>query len=308
MIMGMVAVPRNYDYIAVYLTDRCPLRCSYCITEHNDTRFITGSDAASRLTPQEWANALNRLDLPAGVPLSLQGGEPFVYPGIWELLELLDHDFDILTALPRNAKLENFEKMSPKALKHLNRGAVYPSVRVSYHPGQNKIEDLVERVKALMPLVSIGIYSVAHPNSMSEIARARDLCEKAGVLFKTKEFLGFHEGKLYGQYKYPDASIGKASGQKVLCKNSVLILAPNGTAYRCHSDLYHKRNAFAVGNITDPKFQIKDEFTLCSNYGLCSECDIKVKTNHEQKFGYTSVSIEFLPEPKREHAEISTHA
>jgi organic radical activating enzyme len=291
--MHPVALPDHYDYVAVYLTDRCPLRCSYCITEHNDTKFISGTEAAKRLTPSEWAQGLNRLRLPAGVPLTLQGGEPFVYPGIWELLELIEHPVDILTALPRNSSPEKWRQLSPAARARLNRPAPYPTMRVSYHAGQNKIEDLIERAKALAEFISIGIYTVDHPSNKQETDRARSLCEKAGILFKTKEYLGFHEGRLYGTYKYPEAASGKAQGYPVDCKNSVLILGPDGQAYRCHSDLYHKRAALSFGHLLDEGFAVKDEFRRCAFFGLCSECDVKVKNNHNQQFGYTSVTIRF---------------
>lgn len=285
------SVPENYDYVAVYLTDRCPLRCSYCITEHNDTKFITGTDSSKRLTPTQWAEGLNRLRLPAGVPLTLQGGEPFVYPGIWDLLDLLKPETDILTALPKNVTPERFSRLAPRTLERLNRDAEYPNIRVSFHPGQNRIEELVPRVRELQNLVSIGIYLVDHPEHQREKEQARELCAKAGVLFKTKEFLGFHEGKLHGTYKFPDAVAGKKMQESVDCKNSVLILGPDGLAYRCHSDLYHKRTEHAFAHILDATFQVEDKFRACGNFGFCSECDVKVKTNHLQQFGYTSVEI-----------------
>jgi organic radical activating enzyme len=289
--MPGILVPKHYDYIAVYLTDRCPLRCSYCITEHNDTKFISGSNATPLLAPEAWAKALNNLDLPNGVPITLQGGEPLVYPGIWELLEQIQHPIDILTALPRNASLKHWLKLSAATLAKLNRNAPYPNIRVSYHVGQNNIEDLVLRVRELEPIVSIGIYAVDHPEHAEAIAFAKSLCEKNNVFFKTKEFLGFYNNKLYGKYLYPEAVSGRLQNKNVVCKNSVLILGPDGLAYRCHSDLYHKRKNLALGQITDSNFIIRDQFTPCKSFGLCSECDVKIKNNHEQKFGYTSVQI-----------------
>lgn len=286
-------VDRSYDYIAVYLTDRCPLRCSYCITEHNTAKFISHREAIPRLEPSEWALGLNRLQLPPGLPVTLQGGEPFSYQGIWRLLDLLEHDIDILTALPRNVSPERFRNLSLKTIQRLNRGAPYPNIRVSFHPGQNRIEELVPRVKELQDLVSIGIYIVDHPDHSREKNLARDLCEKEGVFFRTKEFLGFHQGKLYGTYKYPEAVSGSVANSPVNCKNSVLILGPNGLAYRCHSDLYHKRHELAFAHLLDQNFTVEDKFRSCSFFGLCSECDVKVKTNHLQQFGYTSVTIEF---------------
>lgn len=291
--MAPVQIPKNYDYVAVYLTDRCPLRCAYCITEHNETKFISGKSTLGRLEPEQWAQGLNRLELPEGVPVTLQGGEPFVYPGIWKLLEGIRHPIDILTALPRSAMNLPWEEMSEKLRVALNRAAPYPNVRVSYHPGQNKLADIIPRVLELKKYVSIGIYSVDHPDSAAAIADAREQCAQAGISFKTKEYLGYHEGKLYGEYRYPDAVVGRVTRSLVDCKNSVLILSPKGDAYRCHADLYQKRHELAFGNILDLNFAVPDIYRPCRFYGTCSECDVKVKNNHEQRFGYTSVEIRF---------------
>ena len=302
--MKPAIIPEHYDYVAVYLTDRCPLRCAYCITEHNDTRFISGTEAATRLKPKQWAEGLNRLQLPKGVPLTLQGGEPLVYPGVWDLLEVLEHPIDILTALPANAQMKQWRKLSNSTLNKLRRDAPYPTIRVSYHVNQNKLEDLIERVKELQELVPVGIYTVDHPDTAEETARARELCSQNGVFFKTKEFLGHHKGKLYGTYKYPESVGGKVVKEEVLCKNSVLIFGPDGLSYRCHSDLYHKRKSLAFGSVTDEHFLVEDKLRSCKFFGMCSECDVKIKNNHEQIFGYTSVTIEF---PDQEKSAIARH-
>lgn len=299
-----ILLPNDYDYVACYLTDFCFLSCDYCITDHNGTGFTSGKEEKFYpLSVDAWLEAFRRIKFPKGVVPTLQGGEPFLYRKIWDLIERSPVPVDILTALPPAVKRKKFTQLN--SLENLNRGAVYPNVRVSYHLGQNDIVDLAQRVADLQDLISIGIYFVDYPGAPGEAERARAVCEKYGVFFKTKEYLGYYDGKLYGNYAHPDAVVGHVSRSEVLCRNTVLIIAPSGDVYRCHSDLYHKRNELKVGNITDSDFSPADEYGACNFFGLCSECDLKVKNNHFQQFGYTSVDIIFpenesleLPEPK----------
>ena len=117
----------------------------------------------------------------------------------------------------------------------------------------------------------------------------------AGIDFRFKEFLGTHEGVLYGQYKYPGAVDGGAL-QSVDCRTSELIIGPSGGVYRCHSDLYEARAP--IGHITDAAFTIDEAFRACEVFGRCNPCDVKVKTNRFQKFGHTSVEIKTSQRPR----------
>ncbi len=294
--LSRINLPDDYDYVACFMTDYCFLKCAYCITDHNDTAFTSGkNEKFNMLSAQQWLDVFSRINFPAGVVPTLQGGEPFLHQGIWEIIENSPVPIDILTALPPVVKRAKFEKL--KSLKSLSRGAPYPNVRVSYHIGQNSIEDLAPRVAELQDLFPIGIYLVDHPGHPEEKARAQEICDKHGVFFKTKEYLGYHDGKLYGQYFYEDSCVGHVTRTEVECRNTVLIISPSGDVYRCHSDLYHKRHELRVGNISQPDFAINDNYQPCHVYGLCSECDVKVKNNHLQQFGYTSAQIKFVDEP-----------
>jgi hypothetical protein len=96
---------------------------------------------------------------------------------------------------------------------------------------------------------------------------------------------------MYGTIKFSDAVAGKIQGKKVMCKNTVMPVAPDGNIYLCHSDLYFDRRERALGSITDESFIFPENYIPCDYYGLCSECDVKIKTNHYQQYGYTSVDI-----------------
>jgi hypothetical protein len=234
---------------------------------------------------------LNRLTLPPGIPLTFEGGEPFLYPGIWELLETVRHKIDILTALPPNVTLKRFCQL--KTLEWNKRPSPYPTIRVSFHSGQNDYRELIARIRELQEIVSIGLFHIEHPANIKLTEEIRALARQAGIEFRTKAFLGEYNGQMYGLYKYPDACAGHATRRHVLCRNSVFPIAPDGNIYRCHSDLYAGYKGGVIGNISDPDLAMEFKYRDCDHYGLCSPCDVKIKTNHLQQPGYTSINVVF---------------
>lgn len=286
----MIPIPSDYDYVGVYLTDKCHLHCSYCITRHNGATFglnLVGQDRSIYLEPNQWVNNLNRFELPEGVPITLQGGEPFLYVGIWHILENIRHKVDILTALPPYLTKAHFEGL--KTLRWNKRDAPYPTIRVSYHHGQHKFDKLIERVASFKNVIDIGVFALGPPiHTIDEMKYMAEVADMWGVEFRLKEFLGKYNGEFHGTFKYPEACSGELLWKKVLCKNTVVPIGCDGSIYRCHSDLYFKREP--LGNILDDEFEFPD-YLPCENVGLCNPCDVKLKTDHEQQFGYTSVDI-----------------
>lgn len=288
MNLKKIVIPEDYDYVGVYLTQACHLKCSYCITHHHGASYR--QLGFNLLSPQDWVTAINRLVLPKDTPISFQGGEPFLYKGIDFILENSIHKIDIMTAFPPNITRDFFLKL--KTLDWNKRNAPYPTIRVSYHPEQHDYKELIEQIAAVQDLVSIGLYYIGDPiTTEEESIKIKLYAKKYGVELRLKEFLGEYQGKSYGHFLYRGSVDGKRHGVTVFCKNTVVPIAPDGTIYRCHSDLYFQRKELALGNVLDEEFIFSKEHIKCSNYGLCSECDVKVKTNRYQKFGYTSVHI-----------------
>jgi sulfatase maturation enzyme AslB (radical SAM superfamily) len=286
--MKPIMVPANYDYIGIYLTNHCHLQCSYCITRHHQSAF--GDRRISMLTADQWIVGLNRLQLPHDIPLTLQGGEPFLYKGIWDILSKVRHKMDILTALPPFLSKQDFLNLD--TLEWNRRLAPYPTIRVSYHQEQHDYRELIERIAELQDILSIGLYYLEHPDlENDQIENLRSFAKKNNVELRKKEFLGVVNGIRYGKLLYPDAVAGKRAGIPVLCRNTVAPVGPDGRIFRCHSDLYFQRLEGVLGTILDDEFVFSNDYLICQNYGFCNECDVKVKTNHMQIYGYTSVDI-----------------
>jgi hypothetical protein len=178
-----------------------------------------------------------------------------------------------------------------KTLDWNKRVSPYPTIRVSFHHGQNDYKQLIDRIKELQAFLRIGLFHIEHPQYPELAQEVRAYAASQGVECRTKMFLGSWQGKLYGRYKYDDACGGRLPDKKVKCKNTVLPIAPDGVLYRCHADLYACRKELSIGHLLDDGLKVENIYRGCSFYGACSPCDIKVKTNHLQQDGFCSVDI-----------------
>ncbi len=282
--MDSILIPKNYNYIAAFLTFSCNLKCSYCINNFEQKlirrKIVSG---------QQWVRGLNRIISRDDLPVTLQGGEPSLHPDFIYILNHLDPRLfvDILTNLQFD--IDQFiREVKPERIK---RESPYASIRVSYHPETMDLDALMKKVLKLLDAnFSVGIWSVMHPSYEGQIRSAQEKCVSAGIDFRLKEFLGQYDNKLYGSYKY-EGACEKKFRKVVQCRTTEFLMDSTGHVFRCHADLYSGINP--IGYILDPAFQIEDEFRPCSNYGYCNPCDIKVKTNRFQQFGHTSVEIKF---------------
>jgi MoaA/NifB/PqqE/SkfB family radical SAM enzyme len=299
----------NHNYVAFFLTFACNLDCAYCINLH-DQRFVNGRLARKAMSADDWINAANRLVLRDDLPLTLQGGEPTLHKGFYRLANEVREDvqMDLLTNLGFDA--DEFIKNVPTS--RFSRIAPYAPIRVSYHPGQNKIEELIPKTLKLMDAgYKIGLFGILHPDeSIAEhILEVQQKCAREGIDFRTKEFLGEWNGNLYGTFKY-EGSVCGTDIKSCHCRTTELIVDPSGYVYKCHSDLYNARNPYA--HILDEDFNEEriDEFRECNFYGNCNPCDVKIKTNRFQVYGHTSVEIRNIKHTEnliKSNATISTN-
>jgi hypothetical protein len=359
MDLPLLRLHRDINYVGVFLTFGCNLACSYCI---NDPDQIGAREqmAHGEMSPDQWIAALSRLQMPADLPFTFQGGEPTLYHrgrGVGMILAGVDAHFDLLTnlALPP----ERMKICLNGQTARLRRPSPYPSIRVSYHPGEMKrawsgrgIETLVERCEAMRDLgftvapdkrnSDVGIYLVSHPNNVDAIAEAKR--HTAGrVAFEPKEFLGLHEGKLYGTYRYPFSTNLVAgqhwpTGLSCECRTTELLIDPLGFVWPCHHHLYEtwmraapqaafdllatrKFQGFSaacqslpftpLGHILDPEFDtaVLRQWHGCSHYGSCIGCDTKVKNDRFQSLedanqAHTSVEIRGIDFPEELIADL----
>src|SRR3954469_7777909 len=115
------AFGRTISYVRVSVTDRCNLRCTYCMSE--DMRFLPKAD----LLNLEELERLCALFVRRGVRrLRLTGGEPLMRKGIMDLVRglsrhLEDGALDELTLTTNGVRLREFAKgLAGAGVKRIN--------------------------------------------------------------------------------------------------------------------------------------------------------------------------------------------
>lgn len=276
------ALPESFNYIGLFLTFRCPYKCSFCINRSEGNRLSDYREINGR----EWLGFLETLQS-GGVPVTLQGGEPGLHRDFIEIVKTASQwmHIDILTNLAFD--IDRFIAEVEPA--RLNREAPYAPIRVSYHPAQFSLEHITSRVLKMQNAgFRIGLYGVLHPSQLAEIKRASRVCAGLGIDFREKPFLGLYRGKLYGEYAYQDACAGTPFA-RCECAGTELLIAPDGAMHRCHKFLYsHMR---PIADISAPGAALREKFRLCNQYGACNPCDVKLKNNRFQRFGHVSMKI-----------------
>ncbi|HDZ77204.1 MAG TPA: radical SAM protein [Candidatus Omnitrophica bacterium] len=277
-----VQVPEDYNYIGVFLTFACNLKCHYCINH-----FEQGIIKRKNISGKDWVRGLNRIISREDLPITLQGGEPSLHPDFIYIINNIKPDLyiEILTNL--RFDIDEFKsKVDPERLR---RDAPYASIRVSYHPEQMDLDETIHKTSKLLKAnFSIGIWGVMRPGYEKIMSEAQSKARKEGIDFRMKEFLGEYKKKLYGTYRYSGVC-DKKFRKKVQCKTTEFLIDSEGSVFRCHADIYERLNP--IGHILSPDFQIENKFRDCSNFGHCNPCDVKVKTNRYQQYGHTSVEV-----------------
>lgn len=290
IMMKEIKVPDVINYVPCFLTLKCNLSCDYCITR--DSGLVDRWE----MPANEWIT-LNRLKLKEDLPITLQGGEPTLYEGFYEIIDKIKHPIDILTNLQFDVD-EFIKKVDPKKL-HKGRKDWYKSIRVSYHSLQMKAKETLEKVVKLQNAgFNIGLFALNLPELTEKNMEMSELARKKEIYFFVKDFLGKRDNRLFGFYKYPRALDGKR--KKALCRSKDLLIAPGGNIYRCHRDLYHAENPIA--NLLDEDLKIEHKFRPCKNYGTCNPCDVKNKTNRFLQQGFCTVDI--VPSEDKSYSQL----
>jgi len=279
--MRHIIVPETYNYVGAFLTFGCNLQCSYCLNNQRGSR-----PKYKHLPYQLWVDGLNRLQVKNGLPITIQGGEPTIYPDFYKLINGIDKrlNLDLLT----NGNFDEKEFMDNVSPSRFKRDAPYASIRVSYHLEQMELSPLIRKVRNMLSCgYSVGVWIIEHPRDTKIIKVAQKLMEAEGIDCRLKEFLGVHNGKMYGTYRYPEAVDERT--KPCMCKPSELLIAPDGNMHRCHYDLYN--NSMAYQHILNGHVKVLSKYKGCDVFGKCNSCDVKLKTNRFQESGYCSVEV-----------------
>jgi MoaA/NifB/PqqE/SkfB family radical SAM enzyme len=278
----MIDVPKEYEYIGVFLTLRCNFKCQYCINEKSG-KLVR---ARQELSTDQWIKTLNNLNIREDVPITIGGGEPTVHKDFFKIINNIDHYIDLLTNLEFDI-IKFIHNVDPSSMYNPDNEA-YKSIRVSFHPEFMNVDETIGKAVALQDAgFNIGILPINHPENTEANLHLCEEGRKNQIYVFIKDFLGEYKGQMVGHYKYPEGLNGRHN-LLVDCRTKELLISPNGNIFKCHRDLYINENP--IYNLMDNPEIIYD-YRLCENYGLCNPCDLKLKVNRFLQMGSCSVDI-----------------
>jgi MoaA/NifB/PqqE/SkfB family radical SAM enzyme len=238
------------------------------------------------MRPENWVQAANRFSAPGSPPIVLQGGEPTLYQGFYDILQHADSGvgFEIKTNLNFDVEIFKFKVDRTRLLR--------AGIIATYHPEESRIWFIIDQLQRLQEgRYKATLYAVYHPQFRAKLWLAKIICKLNGFDLIFKPFVGLWKGKVYGKMRYSGAVFSPHLRQ-VKCRTREILVGPDGSVYRCYADLFMARQP--IGHICHERFSEDDIKTWrdCDRFGACSPCNIKVKDDPDQEFiNYSSAEI-----------------
>lgn len=231
----------------------CPFKCSYCWVEAT-VRMRPMFHAEARPW-QDWAMAINR----DGIELiDIAGGEPFVYDGLYELMEHCPRTmFGLSTNGWRHEEIGRFAAR-PRLINLI-------SINCSLHPESRNRTGYLDRYAASINSLRSAGYPVmasivCSGDNEAETERERAQLAEAGVHVSLSPFEDMQD-------------VVELQDTPLLCQGGVdhLVLAPDGMAWPCLTTLRSPRWAeTCLGNWIDgtlaPRRRIQPCHEFCYDF------------------------------------------
>ena len=196
---------RNIDYIRISVTDRCNLRCRYCMPEEGVMQVghkeILGLDEIIRLV-----KIFGKLGIKK---VKLTGGEPLVRKGLAELVSAIKSTEGIeQVTLTSNGILlrENIGKLVNAGLDGINISldTLSPDVyrEITRREGLDKVIEAIDRcaefpqLRVKVNVVTLADYNLDEIEALAELARVRNIDVRFIELMPVglgKEFKGYSQ-------------------------------------------------------------------------------------------------------------------
>lgn len=255
---------------------RCNYKCSYCNAQKPEQDdFIE----ARYLEVDKWIAIWDDIYKKYGsCEIQLTGGEPFIYPGIMDLITRLSkiHTLEFSTNL--SWEIGPFiENISPERAR----------IGVSFHPEFIDFNRFLEKVLILKNNgFEVWVNYVAYPPLLKDMPKYKLEVERAKMHFSILPFSGKFEGR-----SYPDDYLEferrimngddndivnkktiswKTEKQNITTKGKLCRMGqmyakihPDGEAYRCCAI-----GSTKLGNLIDGTFKLLEEPLVCE-YGQC---------------------------------------
>jgi hypothetical protein len=238
-------------------TLRCTCQCAYCSAEFLHRPQLRTVYKRRPLTPKQWISICNKLD----TGLVFTGGEPFVYSGLLEVLEGVEHKVRINS---------NLGTLSDTDIRRLgDRGEMM--ILASYHhqqPGALPLEAFARKVK----LLQLGGIKIKVSMIATSPEHGHKVLKPVKRLFYRKHRIKASISKDARVYDAWPGTQSRGATKRVLCQTGCLrLVGPDGFRYPCESKLVRGVGQMEDLLTDDPRPMDYD--VECGEFGFCLPCD-----------------------------------
>lgn len=231
-------------HLRIYPTLRCNLRCPYCVNMQMGVRPKNFPSAA----PDRWIEAINREKR----HVVFTGGEPFLYPGLAEVINGIDADLKIRV-------YSNFCMKIRPTLDILRRRVHF---FLSWHPQERADRELFLANVLHMydnPLFTAIIHAIDTPETQDALKDDLRFFSSKGLAVTIDVDQRDFEGSC------------QPSLSRAVCSKTIYLVAPDGTRYQCVSRLV--RGDRPLENMLQKPLGPEEALDVCPDYGNCAPCD-----------------------------------
>jgi len=249
-------------YWSIFLTYACTTDCLYCTQNYSFKNGRMDSPLKGTLPPESWLLLNDLPNRPEGIVIT--GGEPFLYKRL----------ADVITGLSGFRQIQVVTNLTLDPLEVIEKVRSVTTRRVlfdcSYHDRAIDFKIFLSRVNLIKEAGLLGSVRIVDVNPAKTRKYIRNFSLKGikvqslfQVGMKGDEVLATSNPEASNLYRKPP----------VFCRTKLVLFAPNGDVYNCHTKLYWGDTASSFGNITTG-FSIPDDYCICHDYGFCHPCQI----------------------------------
>ncbi len=266
-------VLKNITHFALWhFNTACNFECEYCFGHTKKEH-----PAVKRYSPEKIVRGFDETGFTWWIGIS--GGEPFLYPGLVEIVEKLttNHLVHIDTNLSCN--IEKFlDRIEPNRIVYLN--CAFHIVELEK---RNKVDEFIKKALLLRDAgFSIILSIVTYPPILKRLEKYIALFKSYGLTLQPKIFRGYYDEKRFRLRKshYPESyteeerrlimkysvdpvaeklifGLPSYKGRLCLAGKNFIRIHPDGKVNRCPSDLT------SLGNIFKGSLKLFDKARIC---------------------------------------------
>ena len=249
-------------YWSIQVTLKCNADCSYCIQGYSFNDGRKGIPEFNGLKPEEWLKIIEIKNKPDEIVI--QGGEPLLYKGLNILLKGL-HSFKKITVVS-NLALDITQ--IAQDIKSINTHKV--EIVSSFHPCVVDFDTFISRVLLLRDIGSLESVKMVDIDMKQSLQYTKRFAEH-NIDLIIQPYIGDKEGEVYTHKRLePSNYIRKPP---VSCKTNLVLFAPNGDIYNCHTKMYWGDKGSSFGNLSGD-YEIPEGSYVCHDYGYCNPCQV----------------------------------